>query len=119
MEPASDKESQDEWDLNNPADCLDMLDKSFPAADCKKKRQICKFYEQHLKTKSPKQSLASWIKKDLDAGPLPAPALDGREAVVGNEGQFFFRNLKVFQAMEFSWLQVYGKLSSSQFVPND
>lgn len=94
MEPASDKESNDEWDLNNPADCLEMLEKSFPAADGKKAGyspdmfcKICEFYLQHLKTKTPKQSLAilaSWIKKDLDAGILKS------------------------SKQRISWMQVYG-----------
>ena len=99
MEPASDKESNDEWNLNDPADCLEMLEKSFPA--CKKAgyspdmfSKICKFYLQHLKTKTPKGSLASWIKQDLDAGILKS------------------------SKQRISWLQAYGKMRSSQFVPN-
>jgi len=53
MEPASDKESQDEWDLNNPADCLDMLDKSFPAADCKKKGRFASSTSSISKPRAP------------------------------------------------------------------
>ena len=100
VEKGDDVEEEDpEWNLNDPADVLDMLESSFPAADVEKAgytlnmfTKICEHYLQFLKQKVPKAPLAHWIKKDLDAG------------ILKNRTE------------RIQWLQTYGKHRSLQYM---
>ena len=97
---AEEDSGEAEWNLNSMSDCVEMFEESFPAADVEKAgykigtfKKICEFYLQGLKAKTPKASLAHWVKKDLDSGILKT------------------------SKQRVDWLKCYGKMRSLEFLP--
>lgn len=66
------EEEQEEWDMNSPHHCCEILESRFPYDDmvkCNVKdsefTQICMFYIESLKRRVPKAPLPHYILKDI------------------------------------------------------
>mmetsp|Transcript_7368 Transcript_7368/g.8302 ORF Transcript_7368/g.8302 Transcript_7368/m.8302 type:complete len:123 (-) Transcript_7368:19-387(-) len=72
--PAPD-DSEDEWDLNNPRHCVQILNSKFESAELATAKlspsqftKVCAFFVDHLAKKTPKCELSLRFRKELDSG---------------------------------------------------